>query len=352
MMGPANSPSGAWRRWSFFGLIFTSIRGRTRTVGWLPLVALLTLGVFSLLAPDRFPTQFNLGNIVLDTSVLVIMAIGQGFVIMTAGIDLSVGSILVLSSIVSGMVMLGISGEESFVYGQSTAGWGTISVGFFVAVLLGLACGLANGLLVAKLGIPPLIVTLGTMGVFLGSAQLLTNGQDIRTVPKLLVDAIGSGRFLGIPILILIATAVVIVAAVFFRFTSFGVHVLAVGSNREGTRRSGISVNSVTLSVYGISGALAGLAGILSMARFSTTTIGGHTADNLATISAVILGGTSLFGGVGTIMGTIIGAFIPSILLNGFIIQGIAPFWQTVAIGVILIVAVYIDKLKRRRGPG
>ena len=130
--------------------------------------------------------------------------------------------------------------------------------------------------------------------------------------------------------------------------TRFGMHVFAVGSNTEASRRSGIPTTARLIQVYAISGLMAGIAAVMANARFSTTTINGHAMDSLATISAVVLGGTSLFGGVGSVFGTVVGVFIPIILLNGFVILGIPPFWQTVAMGAVLILAVWIDQLKRR----
>jgi ribose transport system permease protein len=137
-------------------------------------------------------------------------------------------------------------------------------------------------------------------------------------------------------------------AGLLLHVTRFGGWTFAVGSNAEAARRAGIPVGRQLIKVYVLSGTLAGLAGVMAIARFSTTTIGGHAADNLATISAVVLGGTSLFGGIGTIFGTVIGVFIPVILLNGFVIVGIPPFWQTVAMGAVLILAVWVDQIKRR----
>ncbi len=202
--------------------------------------------------------------------------------------------------------------------------------------------------LVAAARIPPLIVTLGTFGMALGFAQILTNGTDIRAVPETLVDAIGSGTIAGVPVLVVIAVGVALVGAIVLHLTRFGVHVFAVGSDKEAARRAGIKVGRKLVAIYVLSGTLAGLAAMMSTARFATTTIGGHAMDNLSTISAVVLGGTSLFGGIGSIAGTVVGVFIPIVLLNGFVILGIPPFWQTVATGAVLILAVWIDQLKRR----
>jgi ribose transport system permease protein len=317
--------------------------------GWILLLLVVLLIVFTVLRPDQFATAFNISTLATDAALLLVMAIGQAFVIMTAGIDLSVGSVLVFSSVTSSLTMLALSGASSSTYGQTNANSGIIGVGVVVAIGSGALWGIINGLLVSRTRVPALIVTLGTMGMALGAAQLLTNGQDVRGVPKLLVTWVGAGQIAGIPLLILIAVVIAVVAAITLRKTRFGTWTLATGSNEEAARRSGVNVRAQLLKVYTLSGALAGVAGIMAVARFSTTTIAGHSQDNLATISAVVLGGTSLFGGVGTILGTVIGVFIPVILLNGFIILGIPPFWQTVAMGAVLIIAVYIDQTKRQK---
>ncbi|MDF2824192.1 MAG: ribose transporter permease [Mycobacterium sp.] len=316
--------------------------------GWVLLFLIALVAFFTVTQPGRFATGYNLSTLAIDAAILLVLAVGQTFVIITAGIDLSVGSVLVFASVVGTSVMLALSEADGATYGTTDAGWGVIAVGTAAAVLAGLFFGLINGLLVAYARIPALIVTLGTMGIALGAAQILTNGQDVRAVPQVLVDQVGNGAIAGIPVLVVIAAVVALIAAGILHRTRFGKWTFAVGSSSEASRRSGVPLRAQLIKVYAISGGLAGLAAVMSVARFSTTTIGGHTADNLATISAVVLGGTSLFGGLGTILGTVIGVFIPIVLLNGFVITGIPPFWQTVAMGAVLILAVYVDQLKRR----
>jgi ribose transport system permease protein len=241
-----------------------------------------------------------------------------------------------------------MSGASGTVYGTTEGGWGVVAVGLIVALASGAFWGVVNGVLVAVARIPALIVTLGTFGMALGFAQLLTNGIDVRAVPETLVDKIGAGIIAGIPILVVIAAVVAVVGGVVLHLTRFGLHVFAVGSDKEAARRAGINVRRRLIAIYALSGMLAGLAAMMATARFATTTIGGHAMDNLSTISAVVLGGTSLFGGIGSIAGTVVGVFIPIVLLNGFVILGIPPFWQTVATGAVLILAVWVDQLKRR----
>ncbi len=316
--------------------------------GWIFLLLLGLIAVFAVLRPTQFGSAYNLSMLAVNAAILLVLSVGQTFVIIAAGIDLSVGAVLVFASITSALVMLHLSGTSGTTYGTTEGGWGVVAIGLLVAVLSGAFWGLVNGVLVAVARIPALIVTLGTFGMALGFAQILTNGVDVRAVPETLVDSVGAGTLAGIPVLVLIAVAVAAVGAVVLHLTRFGVHVFAVGSDQEAARRSGINVRQRLIGIYVLSGSLAGLAAMMSTARFATTTIGGHAMDNLATISAVVLGGTSLFGGIGSVAGTVVGVFIPIVLLNGFVILGIPPFWQTVATGAVLVLAVWIDQLKRR----
>jgi ribose transport system permease protein len=314
-------------------------RMATATSSWIFLVLLVIVGIFSALDFDSFASVFNLRNIMIDASALVIIAVGMTFVIITAGIDLSVGSVLVFSQVVAALIMREMGGTSLTVILMGLAG----------SLLAGLAWGLLNGVLVAKTRIPALIVTLGTLGMAQGGALLLSDGINIRGVPGPLVTSVGIGRlFDQIPYQLLIAAVITIVAGLLLHATQFGRYTYAIGSNVEASRRAGINVSRHLIKVYALSGLLAGVAGYLWLARFTTTTIEGHATDNLQAIAAVVIGGTSLFGGTGAIFGTIVGVFIPAILRNGFIILGIRPFWQQVAVGAVLIAAVYIDQWRRR----
>jgi ribose transport system permease protein len=313
-------------------------RRLTETTTWTFLILLGIVVGFAVLRFEQFATVFNFRNIAADASGLLIIAVGMTFVIITAGIDLSVGSVVVFSGVIAAKVMLALGGQ----------GWGAIGAGLVAGLVAGLAWGLVNGVLVTKARVPPLIVTLGTLGMALGSALLITGGIDVRGVPLELTTTIGIGQLSGVPYVVIIAAVVTAIGAVTLSMTRFGRYTYAIGSNAEAARRAGINVDRHLIKVYGLSGFLAGMAGMVSLARFATTTIGGHSTDNLAAIAAVVLGGTSLFGGIGTVLGTVVGVFIPAVLQNGFVILGVQPFWQQVAVGAILIVAVYIDQLKRR----
>jgi len=320
--------------------------------GWIFILLLALVAVFWVSRPEQFGSAYNLTMLAVNAAILLVLSVGQTFVIISAGIDLSLGAVLVFSSVVSAQTMLWLSGEPAGTFGTTAGGWGVVAAGLAAGLVSGAAWGMLNGLLIAVARIPALIVTLGSLGMALGMAQILTGGVDVRAVPDRLVTEVGTGTLFGMPILVVIAGSVAIIAAIVLHLTRFGLHVFAVGSNAEAARRSGIRLTLRVISIYALSGMLAGLAATMSIARFSTTTINGHAMDNLSTISAVVLGGTSLFGGVGSIVGTVIGVFIPIVLLNGFVILGIPPFWQTVAMGAVLILAVWVDQLKRRTRQG
>lgn len=309
-------------------------------VPWIAWVLLCICVIFSVIDGDSFLTAANARNIALDTSILLVLAVGSTFVITTSGIDLSVGAVLVFSSVVAAKVL----------HDHQIAGWTGALVALGVCLACGAAWGLINGAIIAYLRVNALIATLGTMGMALGLSYVLSdNGLDV-PVENQQLNSIGIDRLFGqMPYLVLIAGLVALVAGIALAQTRFGRHTKAIGSNREAAERVGINVQRHLLKVYGIAGLLSGLAGCMALARFSTTTIQGHSLDVLAVITGVILGGTSLFGGIATMLGTVIGMFIPSVLANGFVISGIVPFWQQVAVGATLIVAVYIDQLSRDR---
>jgi ribose transport system permease protein len=296
--------------------------------------------VFSILRFGQFFTVSNARNIATDAAVLLVVATGLTYVIITAGIDLSVGSVLVFSSVVSARMMNAVGGET----------WIVLIVGMLTAIAAGFAWGALNGFLVTKAKIPAFIVTLGSLGMALGAALLITGGVDERNVPFKLVETIGTGRlFDQIPYLVLIAAVVALIFGIILHGTRFGRYTYAIGSNEEGVRRAGVNVDRHLIKVYALGGTLAGFAGYLALARFGTTSVAGNTTVNLDAIAAIVIGGTSLFGGVGTIVGTVVGVFIPAVLRNGFVIVGVQPFWQQVAVGAVLIVAVYLDQLRRAR---
>jgi ribose transport system permease protein len=312
--------------------------GRTQR-SWSVFVLLGLVALFSVLRPEQFATGFNAKSIAVDASSYLPIAIGMTFVITIAGIDLSVGSVLVFSGVVSLKVMLAIGGDGLVV----------CLAGLAAALLSGLVWGLVNGLMTTRGGVSPLIATLGTFAAATGFAFLLAGGQDMHGVPGTLAEALGYGSFLGVPYTVLVALAVAAVGVVVMSQTRFGRYTAAIGSNEEAARRAAVNVNRHIVKVYALSGTLAGLSGFVSLARFQTTTLNGHQTDMLLAILAVVIGGTSLSGGVGTVLGTIVGVAIPSVLTDGFVILGLEPFWQQVALGAALVGVVMVDQRRRRR---
>ncbi len=256
--------------------------------------------VFSVLSPDSFPSLGNVRNLVVDTAIFLVMAVGMTYVMVAAGFDLSIGSVLVFAGVCSAKTMDWVGGQ----------GYWTALAGLVAALLGGLVWGLFNGFCVTRLRVPALITTLGTLGAALGVANLMTDGNDINVSQNSLIS-IQIDYFLGMPWVVWVALVVVVIGAAVLHFTRFGRHTYVIGSNAESARRAGINVNRHLMKLYAISGLLAGLAGMMSLVRFSTTTIDGHAQDALTVITGVILGGTSLYGGYGAVIGTVIGIFVP-----------------------------------------
>jgi ribose transport system permease protein len=304
---------------------------------WILGVLVVIVVLFSLAAGGKFLSTSNFSLISQNIAVWAVLGVGMTFVIITSGIDLSIGSVLVFSSVVAAKIMQAVGGD----------GWGVTALGILAAIVTGVAWGLLNGFLVAKAKIPALIVTLGALSVALGLAQVLTGGIDIRSVPAALTDFNTYIKIAGIPALPFVALVVVIIGAIVLHKTRFGRYTYAVGSNELGARRVGINVDRHLIGVYGLSGAMAGLGAVLALAQFGTTTIAGQSLTNLNVIAAVVIGGTSIFGGEGSIFGTVVGLFIPAVLQAGFVIVGVESFWQGVAVGSVLVAAVYIDQSRR-----
>jgi len=303
---------------------------------------------FSLLSPGLFNTRDNFIQLAQNVSILTVVSVGTTFVIITGGVDLSIPAGIVLGEVFAvhalDLIHVGEGTAVDVAGGQTNAFY--ILAAMLGGLVAGLLIGLVNGLVVAYLKVPPLLATLGTLGAGLGFALILQNGVNTATYA---LDPIGHDELIpGVPNLIPIALLVVIAGFVLLHLGVFGRHTFAIGSNSAAARRVGINVERHLLKVYVIGGLASGFAGFLSLSYFSTTSIGGHSTDNLQAITAVALGGTSLFGGVGSIIGTLIGVWIPAVLKNGFIIEGVQPYWQDVAVGFVLIAAVWFDQLRRR----
>jgi len=298
------------------------------------LIILLGLGLVFTLGSEDFLTSNNVLNIALQTSIITIVAIGMTFTILTAGIDLSVGSVMALC----GALAAGLAVKS---------GLGTFG-GISLALLAGGVIGAVNGLLIVRGGMPPFVATLAMMAVARGLTLVYTNGRPIAGVDEAFIF-LGNGKIAGIPVPIIIMVVIAVVAAIVLRYTKFGLYVYATGGNEETTRLAGISPQKIMMAAYIISGFTAALGGILLAARLWLAQPNAATGWVLDTIAAPVLGGTSLFGGVGGIGGTVAGAFIIGILSNGLNLMGISSYYQQVIKGVVFILAVVLDLLTKRR---
>lgn len=304
---------------------------------WILGVLVVIIAYFAIAGGSKFFSASNFTQISQNVSVLAILGVGATFIIITSGIDLSVGSVLVFASVIAAKVMQGMGGS----------GTGAVILGILSGLVAGGAWGWLNGFLVAKAKIPPFIVTLGTLSAALGLSQVVTSGLNITLDDSALTDFGIYTKVVGIPGLPFVALIVVILGGILLHRTKFGRYTYAIGSNAEAAKRVGVKVDKHLIQVYCFAGALAGVGAMLYLAQFGTTTIAGQSLTNLNVIAAVVIGGTSVFGGEGSMFGTIVGLFIPAVLQSGFIIIGVEPFWQSVAVGVVLIAAVYIDQTRR-----
>jgi ribose transport system permease protein len=306
------------------------MRNLLRTVGMLPVLLLLVLG-FALMSENFFTVQ-NLSIISQQASVNIVLAAGMTFVILTAGIDLSVGAILAASAVVAMLASL------SPQFGM---------LGIAAGIGFGLLLGLANGVLIAFMRLPPFIVTLGALTAMRGLARLLADDKTVFN-PELPFAFIGNDSVLGVPWLVIIALLVVALSWFILRRTVIGVQIYAVGGNHEAARLSGIKVWKVLLFVYAVSGLLAGLGAVMTASRLSAANgLQLGQSYELDAIAAVILGGTSFTGGVGSIGGTLIGALIIAVLTNGLVLLGVSDIWQYIIKGIVIIGAVALDRYRQ-----
>ncbi len=301
-------------------------------------ILVLLIIAFGVLAPG-FLTLTSAQSILVSTALFLLLALGETLVIISGGIDLSIGSMLALSGMVSGAIM-------SHFY-RAGHGIGLSLIGLILALGVGLAGGMINGIIIAKLRLNPLIVTLGTMGIFLGIAELISNGLPIANFPPFLF-VIGNGGF-GLPWLLWMTIITVLIYGLMLGWTRFGRYIYAYGASKDAVIRAGVNIAAHTTWLYGLAGLAAGLAGYLSTAHFETASPVAGSQYLLIAVAAAVIGGTTLQGGEGTIWGTVIGALIISVLENGFVIMGLASFWQLVAVGAMVIIAVYFNELQRKR---
>ena len=328
--------------------------GRDLLIQGGPMIALILLAVYLTSATPYFMTESNLINVGRRTSVLVIFAIGQTFVILTGGIDLSVGAVAALAGSVSAVTMT----QQVNVVGIKFGPVGFVE-GLVIALVVGAAAGVLNGLLITRGRIPDFIATLGTLEAFRGMALLVTDGLPVPSfysdAPKArsyLPDAvisIGSDDWLSIPIAAWIAIVIAIIGWVILRYTAFGRSAFAVGGNREAARVSGININRTKIGVYVVSAILAALAGFVLAGRLNSANALMASEENLNSIASVVIGGTNLFGGEGGVFGSIIGALTIGVIGNGLNLLNVSDFYQRIIQGSIIVIVVMFDQWRRRR---
>ena len=304
--------------------------------------ALIILVVVFSLASPNFAHVENFIGILLATTVNGVLALGVTFVIITAGIDLSIGTVLTLSAVMTGVLV---------------TNWHLpVPLGILGGIATGTMAGIVNGVLIAKLKLPPFIATLGVLNVAKGLALVFSGLRPIYFTDTPAFNEMAMGSLVGVvlpafpvPNLVMVLFVTAVIASLVLSKTSLGRYTFALGSNEEATRLSGVNVDSWKIAVYAVSGLFAGIAGVLMSARLNSAQPSLGFGYELDAIAAAVIGGTSLSGGEGTILGTVIGAFIISTLTNGLRILSVPQEWQTVVTGAIVILAVYLDIIRRRR---
>lgn len=298
----------------------------------IPFIGLILLIIVVSILNPSFLDLSNLLNLLRQISINGLIAFGMTFIILTGGIDLSVGSILALSS--------------AFIALMITSGVDPI-IALIIGVLIGFVLGAVNGLLVTKGNMAPFIATLATMTIFRGLTLVITDGNPITNLgDSYLFQLFGKGYFIGIPVPAVTMIIVFVILLIILQKTTFGRHTYAIGGNEVAAKISGIKVNKIKILIYGISGLMSALAGVILTSRLNSAQPTAGTSYELDAIAAVVLGGTSLTGGKGRIVGTLIGVLIIGVLNNGLNLLGVSSFYQQVVKGVVILIAVLIDRKK------
>jgi ribose transport system permease protein len=299
----------------------------------LPFLSLIVLFVALALASPHFLTTTNLSSVVRQTAVINIMGLGMTIIIVSNGIDLSVGSILAMSGLLGTMAM-----EQGL----------PIPLGIAAGILTGLFWGSVNGFLITRLQIAPFIVTLGSLGIIRGLTLIISNGLPVHKIPPSF-SFLGEGNLLGVPFVLWLLMACAVLMHFILEHTRLGRYAFAIGSNQDAAVYAGIPVAFHTTAVYAIGGMLTGLAGMIEASRLMTGQPTAGQGYELQAIAAVVIGGGSLHGGEGSVVGTLIGGFIMGLLSNGSDLLGVSPYLQQAIIGAVIILAVALDELRKRQ---
>jgi len=318
-----------------------------------PLIALILLSAYLSVATPYFLRASNLINVVRQSSITAILAVGQTLVILSAGIDLSVGAVAAISGSVAAVVM-----TQQFNIGGLTFGPLNFWAGLLVALAVGTLAGFINGFIISRSRIPDFIATLGTLTTLRGIALLVTGGLPVPShltatelkgyLPEQMIW-LGNGSILGIPVAGLVALLTVIVGWFILRYTVLGRSIFAVGGNRDAARVSGIDIDRTKIVLYAICGLMAAIAGFVLAGRLNSANALMAEGEELRSIAAVVIGGTNLFGGQGSIIGSLIGALIMGVLSNGLNLLNVSAFWQRISEGLVIILVVVFDQWRRRR---
>jgi len=309
-----------------------------------PLIALVVMVIVLTSLSDKFLTFANQRNILLQISVNLCLSIGMTLVILTGGIDLSVGAMLALAgAVAAGLLKNGLVLKTFGIVLQFTP-FGAITAG----ILIGLALGLCNGIAITKFRLPPFVATLGMLSIARGLTMLWTGGFPITDLGPTF-GFIGAGFWLGVPMAVWISAALVVIFYVVSRQTTLGRYIYAVGGSEKASAFSGVNVDRIKIWVYALGGALAAVAGLIVTARLDAADPKAGLGYELDSIAAVVIGGTSLSGGRGSILGTVLGCLIIGVLNNGLFLLDVSPFWQQVVKGLVILAAVAADKMSARR---
>ena len=313
-----------------------------------PVLVLIVLAVIFTNQEPAFASERNFWFLLRQNFVYGILAVGMTFVILTGGIDLSVGSVVAFAGMVGAAVAKGSNWRD---VSNPDAGGTAVLMAALAAVAVGSAAGLIHGFAIAKLKVPAFVVTLGGLAAWRGATQVMSQGTPINTFSDD-YRFWGSGFVGPVPVPVLIFAFFVILGYLVLRFTTYGRSIYAVGGNPEAARLSGLNTTGLIMSVYVISGFLAGLCGFLLTSRLGAAEVVSAQGYELIVIAAVVIGGTSLFGGEGSILGTLVGTLLIGVLNSGLAINNVNPYYQPIIIGVIVVFSVYLDQLAKRRRRG
>jgi ribose transport system permease protein len=332
---PSNAPANALLSHPLHRIL-------SSTATWVFGVDIILMLAFGFISKDQdFLSSQSFQALGLDAAEALLLATGIALLLGAGEIDLSLGANLLLSSVIGAKVIVG--------FGTGSTLFPTI-LGVAACLIVGAIVGVVNGLIVTRLKVASLIATLATLGIATGIANIVAGGTDITGLPQGLQTGFGIRTELGIPLPAFVAFAVWLITILLFRSTRYGMRLLALGSNRGAAQRSGLRVNMHLIALFGLVGMFAGVAGFIDLTRFATTNLAGHTNDGLAAITAAVIGGTSLFGGRVSLAGVLSGTLLAVILEDGLIVVGLSPFYQLIAIGVVLVAAVSLDQYRRPGG--